>query len=60
RAAPRSSSPIISTVKQADIVLVVERGRITESGTHAELMQRDGHYRAIAAVQLYGDDGGGE
>jgi ABC-type multidrug transport system fused ATPase/permease subunit len=50
----------ISTVKQADIVLVVERGRITESGTHAELMQRDGHYRAIAAVQLYGDDGGGE
>jgi ABC-type multidrug transport system fused ATPase/permease subunit len=50
----------ISTVKQADIVLVVEHGRITESGTHAQLMQRDGHYRAIAAVQLYGDDGPNE
>jgi ATP-binding cassette, subfamily B, bacterial len=46
----------ISTVKQADCVLVVENGRITQVGTHAELMQRDGHYREIAAVQLYGDD----
>jgi ATP-binding cassette subfamily B protein len=47
----------ISTVKRADQVLVIEHGRITQSGTHAELMQRDGHYREIAAVQLYGDDG---
>jgi ABC-type multidrug transport system fused ATPase/permease subunit len=47
----------VSTVKQADLVLVVERGRITQSGTHAELMRSEGHYREIAAVQLYGDDG---
>jgi ATP-binding cassette subfamily B protein len=47
----------ISTVKQADLVLVVENGRITQSGTHAELMRTDGHYREIAAAQLYGDDG---
>jgi ATP-binding cassette, subfamily B, multidrug efflux pump len=46
----------ISTVKQADVVLVIERGRITQSGTHAELMRQDGHYREIAAVQLYGDE----
>jgi ATP-binding cassette, subfamily B, bacterial len=46
----------ISTVKSANLVLVVENGRITQSGTHAELMARDGHYRDIAAVQLYGDD----
>jgi ABC-type multidrug transport system fused ATPase/permease subunit len=50
----------ISTVKQADVVLVVEHGRITQTGTHAELMRCDGHYREIAAVQLYGDDGGPE
>jgi ATP-binding cassette subfamily B protein len=50
----------ISTVKQADLVLVVEGGRITQSGTHDQLMQQDGHYREIAAVQLYGDDGGTE
>jgi ATP-binding cassette subfamily B protein len=46
----------ISTVKQADLVLVVENGRITQSGTHADLMATDGHYREIAAVQLFGDE----
>ncbi|MCS7034233.1 MAG: ATP-binding cassette domain-containing protein, partial [Phycisphaerae bacterium] len=46
----------ISTVKQADLVLVIENGRITQRGTHEQLMQQDGHYRAIAAVQLFGDD----
>lgn len=46
----------ISTVKQADLVLVVENGRITQSGTHAQLMATDGHYREIAAVQLFGDE----
>jgi ABC-type multidrug transport system fused ATPase/permease subunit len=49
----------ISTVKRADLVLVVENGRITQSGTHAQLMAEEGHYREIAAVQLYGDDADG-
>ena len=46
----------ISTVKRADLVLVVENGRITQAGTHEELMRQPGHYREIARVQLYGDD----
>ena len=46
----------ISTVKQADLVLVIEHGRITQIGTHEQLMEQEGHYRDIAAVQLYGDD----
>jgi ABC-type multidrug transport system fused ATPase/permease subunit len=46
----------ISTVKRADIVLVIERGRITQIGTHDKLMRENGHYREIAAVQLYGDE----
>jgi ATP-binding cassette subfamily B protein len=46
----------ISTVKQADLVLVIEDGCISQSGTHDQLMAQDGHYRDIAAVQLYGDD----
>jgi len=46
----------ISTVKRADLVLVLENGRITQMGTHAELMLQDGHYREIAAVQLYSDE----
>jgi ATP-binding cassette subfamily B protein len=46
----------ISTVKQADLVLVLEDGRITQMGTHDKLMAEDGHYREIAEVQLYADD----
>ena len=47
----------ISTVKRADLVIVLEDGRITQIGTHEELMGQEGHYREIAAVQLYGEDG---
>ncbi len=42
----------LSTVKAADLVLVLEQGRITQAGTHKELMQQQGHYRYIAEVQL--------
>jgi ATP-binding cassette subfamily B protein len=46
----------ISTVKQADLVIVLEAGRITQMGTHNQLMAEEGHYRDIATVQLYGDE----
>jgi ABC-type multidrug transport system fused ATPase/permease subunit len=46
----------ISTVKQADLVIVLEHGRVTQMGTHDQLMEEEGHYRNIAQVQLYGDD----
>jgi ABC-type multidrug transport system fused ATPase/permease subunit len=46
----------ISTVKRADVVMVIEEGRVTQMGTHDELVAQDGHYRHIAAVQLYGDE----
>ena len=46
----------ISTVKQADLVLVMEGGRISQIGTHEELMREEGHYRDIAEVQLFGDE----
>ena len=42
----------LSTVKAADLVIVLERGRITQAGTHDELMREHGHYRHIAEVQL--------
>ena len=45
----------ISTVKEADVVIVLENGRITQMGTHEELLAQGGHYREIADVQLYGD-----
>jgi ABC-type multidrug transport system fused ATPase/permease subunit len=46
----------ISSVRRADLVIVIEDGRITQTGTHDELMQRTGHYRDIAAAQLFGDE----
>ncbi len=46
----------VSTVKAADLVVVLEHGAITQIGTHEQLMRADGHYRMIASVQLYGDD----
>jgi ATP-binding cassette subfamily B protein len=41
----------LSTVKDADTILVIEDGRIVERGTHAELIEADGLYANLWAVQ---------
>ena len=46
----------LSTMRVADQVIVLEHGRITQSGTHEQLIKEPGHYREIAMAQLYGDD----
>ena len=35
----------LKTIRNADHIFVVDKGRIAEEGTHASLMQRDGIYR---------------
>lgn len=45
----------LSTVRAADMVVVLEHGGITQVGRHNELMNQTGHYRDIAVAQLYGD-----
>jgi ATP-binding cassette subfamily B protein len=41
----------LSTLENADLVVVLEGGRITQVGTHQELLQRDGHYLDVAISQ---------
>jgi subfamily B ATP-binding cassette protein MsbA len=45
----------LSTVHHADRILVLERGRIVERGTHQELIQRRGTYHRLHALQFRGE-----
>lgn len=44
----------ISSIKDADLILVMDRGRIIEQGTHEELVEAGGYY-ATAFHHQYGD-----
>jgi ATP-binding cassette subfamily B multidrug efflux pump len=42
----------VSTVQQADCIVVLERGKIVERGTHAELVEAGGYYAALSQKQM--------
>ena len=42
----------LATVQKADLIVVIDHGRIVEQGTHTELVSRGGVYAGLAALQF--------
>ena len=42
----------LSTIRHADKIVVIDRGRVVEQGTHEELLARDGLYRQLHDAQM--------
>ena len=43
-----------STVRMADHIIVLEKGHISEQGSHQELIDLDGHYATLFHLQAKG------
>ena len=50
----------VTTLMQADNIMVLDKGRIAEMGTHEELMKKNGIYRKIYDMQMTLPEEGGE
>ncbi|MGI8788623.1 MAG: ABC transporter ATP-binding protein [Pyrinomonadaceae bacterium] len=46
----------LSTVRRADKIVVMERGRIIETGTHAKLLEKGGTYKRLYELQFAEED----
>jgi subfamily B ATP-binding cassette protein MsbA len=46
----------LSTVVDADVIYVIEAGRVAEQGTHAELLARGGSYARLYSLQFAEED----
>jgi ATP-binding cassette subfamily B protein len=46
----------LSTILAADLILVLDRGRLVEDGTHRELLERSGLYATLYEHQFRAED----
>jgi ATP-binding cassette subfamily B protein len=46
----------LATVRRADVIFVVDQGRVVEQGTHEELLDRGGLYARLYELQFRGDE----
>ncbi len=42
----------LSTIEKADVILVMDQGRIVERGSHAQLLSRNGYYARLHSMQF--------
>lgn len=46
----------ITTIMNADLIIVMDKGRLVQSGTHNELIKTDGIYKRIYDTQKSSED----
>ncbi len=46
----------LSTIEKADLILVMDQGRIVERGNHQELLAQNGYYTRLHATQFQEDE----
>ena len=46
----------LSTIQKADNIVVLDKGKIVEMGSHIELLKNDGYYKNLFEKQFLGED----
>ena len=59
RGGREGSAHRLSTIRKADVILMMEHGRIVEKGTHDALLAAGGHYAELYQSQFAGQVGAG-
>jgi ABC-type multidrug transport system fused ATPase/permease subunit len=50
----------LATVRRADLIFVIDRGRVVEQGTHEQLLARGGLYSRLYELQFQGEEASDE